>query len=57
MKSLVKENPYTESFLFYFFAIGIDFVMVMYIEVNNELMFMVYVFILGLIIPSHILRY
>lgn len=57
MKSLVAENPYVESFLFYFFAVGIDFVLVMYIEVNHELVFLTIVYILGLIIPSHILRY
>lgn len=57
MKSLVKENPYIESFLFYFFTMGIDFVMVLYIEQNKELVYLVIVYVLGLIIPSHILRY
>lgn len=57
MRSLVRSSPYMETFLFYFFSIGIDFIMVHYIEVNNDILFLVMVFILGLIIPSHILKF
>lgn len=58
MKSLVKgDNIYIENVLFYFFVIGIDFILVMYIEVNHYLVFITITYILGIIIPLHILKF
>src|SRR5688500_15520906 len=46
-----------EGFLLYLWAIGIDFVFVFYIGVNSDILYLVVIFIIGILVPTHILKF
>lgn len=46
-----------EIFFIYFFTLGIDFIILAWIEVNKDWVYIILVFIIGIIIPTHTLRF
>lgn len=57
IKNATKQNPYMEIFFIYFFTIGIDFIILTWIEENEDWVYIILVFIIGIIIPTHTLRF
>ena len=50
-------NSLTESNLFVFFAISLDFLFVMILGINSDPVYLILVFALGFLIPLHILKF
>ncbi len=46
-----------EGFLLYFWAIGIDIIFVFIINLNNDIVYLVLVFLIGILVPTHMLKF
>lgn len=57
VRNITHEKAWMEGFLLYFIAIAIDLVCVMIIKVNNDLLFLVLIFCLGIVVPTHMLKF
>jgi hypothetical protein len=53
----LEKKPYMEAGLLYLIALGIDLVMVMAIKIHNDLAYLAIVFSLGILIPTHMLKF
>ena len=57
MRTINHEKAFMEGFLLYLIVIGIDFVFVMVVEINNDIVYLVLVFCIGILVPTHMLKF
>lgn len=53
----LERKPYMEAALLYLIALGIDLVMVVAIKIHEDLAYIIIVFTLGILIPTHMLKF